>query len=423
MAQVTNRLATLFINENLRTRSNQALGTSEFLNTQLEDFRQEVERQEEAMRDYRMRNMGELPQQERVLLSEVQRLQSEIVRLDTEVERARQNKLLYENSLTSAQNSLAMFQQMAKDQARAAASGQPVATSSGGIRLTPEQIELNRALETLAALEARYSPSHPDVLRARTQVEGLSRRVQAGASAAAGPEPAEQASASGPPSAPTSSPMSSDMMQAISREQDRINQLQVQISLLDDDIRSAHARRQEYVGRLAMEQARLSRIPMHEQELSKVVRDYEISVRNYQALLDKRIEADLASELETRSKAERFTVLEPARLPEKPIRPDRELLLMMTCGGGFVLGCLLGFGAELRKNVLLGEWELPPNVVILGQVPHIHFDPEAAEGVSSGARPSRISKWFPRRTIIASSLILSLALVVATSFYFGWISF
>src|SRR5690606_27907774 len=74
VAQVTNRLSTLFIDENLRTRANQALGTSEFLTTQLEEFRGEVERQEERLREYRVSNMGELPEQERVMLSEITRL-------------------------------------------------------------------------------------------------------------------------------------------------------------------------------------------------------------------------------------------------------------------------------------------------------------------------------------------------------------
>ncbi|MBI1353822.1 MAG: hypothetical protein GC160_05700 [Acidobacteria bacterium] len=427
VAQVTNRLSTLFIDENLRTRSNQALGTAEFLTNQLEDFRQEVERQEELLREYRTRNMGELPQQERVLLSEVQRLQGEIVRCDTDVERARQSKILYENSLTSAQNSLDMLRQMAKEQARAAASGQPVTTSSGAIRLTPEQTELNRALEQLAALEARYSDSHPDVIRGRSQVEVLRQRVEAAAKAAA--EEPQEAEATIPSAATGGAdsekiPISSDMAQSMARELDRINQLQVQISLLDDDIKAAQTRRQELVGRLGAEQGRLGRIPMHEQELSKVVRDYDISVRNYQALLDKRIEADLASELETRQKAEKFTVLEPARLPEKPIRPDRELLMLVTCGAGLVVGCLLGFGTELRSNVLLGEWELPPNVAVLGQVPMIQLEPDSAAAEPTGARSGRSTSRLPKRALIASSVILSVAaLAVATSFYLGWISF
>ncbi len=421
VAQVTNRLSRLFIDENLRTRANQALGTSEFLTTQLEEFRGEVERQEERLREYRVSNMGELPEQERVMLSEITRLQSEINRADGEVERARQSRLIYENTLSSARDRLQMYEDLAKREQSVVADGGTV--MSNGQRVLPEAVELRRAEETLAALLARYSDSHPDVRRVRSQIEVLTKRV----AALNAEEPAEPEPEPTPTSTQTAGqqsaerPNSAGMVQAILGERSRIKEIELQIGLLDDAVRKAQTDRQKLMARLGETQFRLSRIPMHEQELSKVVRDYDSSRRNYQSLLDKRIEADLASELEIRQKAEKFTVLEPARLPERPIRPDRELLMMITCGAGLFVGCLLGFGTELRANVLLGEWELPPNVTVLGQVPLIQLDSEAAEG--EGARGKRAGSKTAKRALIASSVIVSLVVVAATSFYFGWIKF
>ena len=421
VAQVTNRLSKLFIDENLRTRANQALGTSEFLTTQLEEFRGEVERQEERLREYRVSNMGELPEQERVMLSEITRLQSEINRADGEVERARQSRLIYENTLSSARDRLQMYEDLAKREQSVVADGGTV--MSNGQRVLPEAVELRRAEETLAALLARYSDSHPDVRNVRSQIEVLTKRV----AALNAEEPAEPEPEPTPTSTQTAGqqsaerPNSAGMVQAILGERSRIKEIELQIGLLDDAVRKAQTDRQKLMARLGETQFRLSRIPMHEQELSKVVRDYDSSRRNYQSLLDKRIEADLASELEIRQKAEKFTVLEPARLPERPIRPDRELLMMITCGAGLFVGCLLGFGTELRANVLLGEWELPPNVTVLGQVPLIQLDGEAAEG--AGARGKRAGSKTAKRALIASSVIVSLVVVAATSFYFGWIKF
>jgi hypothetical protein len=163
-------------------------------------------------------------------------------------------------------------------------------------------------------------------------------------------------------------------------------------------------------------------MPLHEQELAKVNRDYEISMENYKSLLEKRIEAELASEMETRQKAEKFSVLDAARLPEKPVRPDRVLLLAITVGAGLFASCLIGFGVELKNNVLLGEWELPPSVSLLGQVPFIQFDPhgggESTSAESGGARRSR----FPRLAWAAASLLLVLAVAAGASLYFGWLS-
>jgi hypothetical protein len=244
--------------------------------------------------------------------------------------------------------------------------------------------------------------------------------VASGASSAEATEPTEVEATTEEASA---RPPSAGMAQAILGEEARIKEIKVQLGLVDDSVKRAQAEREVLSGKLAATQARLGRIPLHEQELSKVDRDYESKVRNYESLYAKRMEADLASELETRQKAEKFTVLEPARLPERPIRPDRELLLLITCGAGLFAGCLLGFGTELRSNVLLGEWELPPNVTVLGQVPMIHFDGDSQDGGSQGARAGRSGGRIPKRALIASSVILSLAVVVATSVYFGWISF
>lgn len=422
VAQVSNRLSTLFIDENLRTRANQALGTSEFLTNQLEEFRADVERQEDLLREYRMSNMGELPEQERVLLTEVQRLQTEINRVDTEVERARQSRLLFENTLATARDRLTMYKDLAKREQAAVETGGTVV--SNGVRMSPEEVELRKAQEVLAGLLSRYSESHPDVRRVQTQVDVLTKRVdeiKAQEEQLASAEvPAGATESAEDPVAPTSA----GMAQAILGEESRIKEIEVQLGLLDDTVRSAQAEREQLLAQLGSTQARLGRIPLHEQELSKVVRDYQSSVRNYQSLLDKRIEADLASELETRQKSEKFTVLEPARLPERPIRPDRELLLLITCGAGLFAGCLLGFGAELRSNVLLGEWELPPDVTVLGQVPLIQFDGEGDEGgAAAGVRSKRSGARLPKGALIASSVILSLVVAVATSVYFGWISF
>ena len=416
VAQVTNRLATLFIDENLRTRANQALGTTEFLTNQLEEFRQEVERQESLMTDYRTRNSGELPEQRSVLLAELSRLERESQSAESDIQRAHQNRVMFEASLSSAQGTLEMLQNLAEEQARGAAVRSDGTISTG---VDPNLVELRRAEEELYALESRYSPNHPDVTRARDAVARIRRVVEQAAAAA--PEPAQPEPSPAPPGDGGERTLSlladGGFAQSIVRERERIQNLRAQIEMADQQIKTAEARRAAVVARMGQVDSRLGRMPVHEQELAKVNRDYEISMENYRSLLEKRIEADLASEMETRQKAEKFSVLDPARLPEKPIRPDRVLLLAITVGASLLASCLIGFGVELKNNVLLGEWELPPNVTLLGQVPFIHFDAETGEA-TAGRKRWRI----PRFAWIGLALLVVVAAAGGAAMYFGWLS-
>ena len=73
--------------------------------------------------------------------------------------------------------------------------------------------------------------------------------------------------------------------------------------------------------------------------------------------------------MERWQKSQKFVMLDPARIPQKPTRPRKA---MLTAGGSLLslaLAGLLAFLLELRMNVLFGEWELPPGMVILGRIP------------------------------------------------------
>ena len=72
-----------------------------------------------------------------------------------------------------------------------------------------------------------------------------------------------------------------------------------------------------------------------------------------------------------RQKAERFVTLDMARVPEKPVKPNRPVLDAIVCALGLSLGLAVAFGREYKNNVVLGEWELPRDTVVLGRVPPV----------------------------------------------------
>jgi uncharacterized protein involved in exopolysaccharide biosynthesis len=131
------------------------------------------------------------------------------------------------------------------------------------------------------------------------------------------------------------------------------------------------ADRQRILRSIAEYQAKVERLPIREQELAAVTRDYEMSKENYKSLLDKKMSAEMATDMERRQQAEQFTVQDPARIPSEPSKPKRLALNIGVVVAGLVISMAGAFGLELRKQCFLGEWELPPTVPVLGRVPTI----------------------------------------------------
>jgi hypothetical protein len=107
--------------------------------------------------------------------------------------------------------------------------------------------------------------------------------------------------------------------------------------------------------------------------MAQITRDYEMSKTNYKSLLDKKMAAGMALDMERRQQAERFIVLDRARLPAKPRKPERPLLYTGGSVIGLALALLLGFIAELRQNVILGEWELKDDIPALARLPQFEI--------------------------------------------------
>ena len=78
VAGVANRIAGLFVDENLRARENQAEGTSEFIVTQLQEAKKKLDELELAVSKYKVEHSGGLPQQEASLAGTLNRLRQDL---------------------------------------------------------------------------------------------------------------------------------------------------------------------------------------------------------------------------------------------------------------------------------------------------------------------------------------------------------
>jgi len=328
--EVTAHIGSFFIEENFRSREDNAQGTSEFLNDSVEKARRQLEELEARLVDYRKRHGGPAAQQEATLLGQIQQLDRERQSSEDAVTRARRERTEAEAFLFTVESSPGL------------ASAPPPPPDSPF-----EPSDLERARTQLRMLETRYSPAHPDVLAARRMLAELERSRPGRKERPALPAPAQ--------------PRDRDATQ-------RLIALRLRREQAAEQAERADAERQRLVRELAALRSRLASLPVEEQELATLIRDYDVSKSHYAALLDKRFAAEMAADLEHRQKAERFVMIDPPRLPEKAQSPNRPLLAVGLGLLSLVLSPAFALLPEWKRNRLLGPWELPEGIAIIGRL-------------------------------------------------------
>ncbi|MBK9170121.1 MAG: hypothetical protein IPM24_22030 [Bryobacterales bacterium] len=362
IAAVVNQLGTHFVEENFRNREVQAEGTTDFLRSQLDQAKQSLDAQEARVSVYKLRHNGELPQQEKALMASLDQLRVQLQGHQDAISRAHQNRVTAQSALDAAVAHQETLSRLERSAVRAAA------TAGGGSRIVPQakRARPSEILEgELAALQQRLREGHPDIqdLKARIAVQKKIEQEQESAELKqlAVIEAASQPDRQLPPVPSGTSPEHAQQLAA----------LRAQLSVLDQEIDN----RQSEVDRLTRElrsvEGRLQVLPVREQEMSALTRDYETSKANYQSLLDKAFASEMAAEMERRQQSERFTILDLAHVPEKPVKPNRRVLAAGGCLASLLFALFLGIGRELRNGKVLGEWEFDDEHPILGRVPAI----------------------------------------------------
>jgi succinoglycan biosynthesis transport protein ExoP len=406
--QVTNLIATFFIDENLRTREVAAVGTSEFLDAQLADAKKRLEEQEQQLSVYKLRYSGELPQQENALISSLAQAQTQLTGLHDSLNRIQQNKMMAQSSLEGAEAEHNMLQRLATSSAASATTSS--STPSLPIATPAPLRESDRLQQVYDSVRARYSETHPDAKRAAIALARAREMEAKEPASTADPLVGIQSSSrSEAPVRAAAIAANARTVETARATNERVLTLRAQLAGWDRQITTVEQEREKLVAQIANMQQRISHLPLREQELAGVMRDYENTRTNYRSLLDKKMAADVAANMERRQKAERFVMLEMARKPEVPIKPKKFLLY----GAGTVLCLLLGMataiGVETKKGMLLGEWELPPGVVVLGRVP----------AIVATKQVSPIKRW--KSLVWATVPVGCTVCLIAAGVYKGWL--
>lgn len=365
-AEIVNRIGGFFVEENIRERALEADGTSEFLDNQLAESKRNLQQQEGKLSAFKVAHTGELPQQEATLLASMAQSKAELMGVQDSLARAEQNRVILENSLEAAQGNLKRLQEASRKRAADAASQMAAPRAETSVpAVSRGAVELERANDQLRSLRLRYEDKYPEVERLKEEVQRLEKENQQRPSGAA------TASQPAQPAHPSKTPfVDSDLSTADNLlETERIQTLESQIAQSKSDIANLEARRTRILQEAADFQRRLQSLPVREQELTAITRDYESSRANYRSLLDKKMAADVAANMERRQKAEKLVMLDQARVPEKPAHSKQIPYTIAGALASLLMAGGMAFLLELRNHAFLGEWELPSGTTVLGRVP------------------------------------------------------
>jgi succinoglycan biosynthesis transport protein ExoP len=326
VAQVANQLASTFIDWNVKNREQQSQDTTEFLAAQLKEAKQNLEEQEAKVSAFKMRHLGEMPEQQAANLQALSQLQTQF---QANVEAL--NRLEVERTLLS----------------RGLESSNPGEVKTTPIteraRLEGERLQLKAQLQDL---QNRYTSAHPEVADTASRLRRVEERLKAL-----------------PPDPPV-----------VAETQDN-TAVTVRLQLLDREAKRLNDEQKRISGQMGGYRAKVDAVPVREQEMAELNRNYSVSKEHYQSLLDKTFSAGMAADLERKQQAEHFTILDLAQVPEKPFKPKRSLMLMAAFIGALALSLALAYLKDMLNGTLKIERELkamlPANVPLLAAVPKL----------------------------------------------------
>jgi hypothetical protein len=245
--------------------------------------------------------------------------------------------------------------------------------AGSGDQLVPVNLlsELFLRKKKLEEASRKFTPIHPSVVQARSEVKQMEAMI-----ATAREEARKvQAGSTGGTAKPSSTQSISELQQ-VSPEMGEVQRLRYQIAQTDLEI-NALKRESAIASRTIDEiQRKVERLPQREQEMISLTRDYDNIKKSYDDLLSKKLKANISESLEEGQKGERFQVVEPADLPTRPSKPDRLKAIAFALLASLVIGVGGSFGLEVLDPTLRGSREFKSffDMPILACLPVIQDD-------------------------------------------------
>jgi polysaccharide biosynthesis transport protein len=369
--KVASDLSSLYLNENLTSRTQSSQQTATFFSEEASRQQAHIDDLDRKLAVFKEKHRDELPELAQLNIQTAERTDLDV--------RDQENRIAaYDSQRVLLQAQLAQI------------SPNALVYSDSGQRVFGAEDRLKSLKSQLAGLKGRYGPQHPDVINTQREIEGLEKEVssedgtadrlrqlsEAKAKLAAA---LEKYSAEHPDVVRLRSEVTSlekavqadtdggSTQQTASAHADNPAYIQVkgELDALTVDRESAVKKRDALKAKLDDYEKRMARSPDVERQYREMARDLESAQLKYQEILSKQTEAQVSQNLETERKGEKFTMIEPPQFPEKPISPNRTLILIF----GLVMAAATGLAAVIVRDSFDASVRGPSDIRQLLHVP------------------------------------------------------
>ncbi len=343
VVRVTNELASRFIEENLKYREEKASETSKYAQDELDTAKEELDKKEGVMRDYKLKYYNEMPDQSDNNMARLIALQEQYQGKQESIRDLERTRALIGDQIAGRRQLL-----------QAISEG---ASPSIGNKEIPQTMStrqlLNRLQNILASLQDRYTEQHPKIKSIKKKIARLEQLI---------------ASESGE----SSSSLESQPLKN-SKKDEVIFDLTLQLKGITLEVENINKEKEKIKTQIADYEKWIAAIPFREAEWSSLTREYGERKRHYDFLVAQNLQARSALNLELKQKGSQFKIEDPARRPTRPVKPDflkiMAMALFVGCGvGGGIAFCLEVVDTSFRDPSSL---ESAFGLEVICSVPHL----------------------------------------------------
>lgn len=316
--RVAGTLASRFIEENLRMREERAKSTSSYIKDELRMAKKELEKKEARMRDYKMKYYNEMPSQQPANMQRLNALQEHLQGIQSNIQNLSQTRLLVSEQL----------ERLEKEQPDSAATD----SSSPD---TGELDNLAAARQRLQELKTKYTSQYPAVKRLEKRIQALESEARQ--------KGAEQNRAD---------TKTADKQQVGENRagNSRINEVAMQLKEIEFNLKSLREEKEEVKKQIKKYQGYIEAAPAREAEWTALTRDYDELKEYHDKLLSQSLSAEAAKSLEMQMQGSQFEVLDPAYLPNSPVKGTFLKFFLVAVGAGLAIGGGLVMGLDVMDT-------------------------------------------------------------------------